>query len=371
MGAGGSVDSSMMDDMQRALDASDVDTPRGESAKAEVKRLRQLLMERGQQTSALLARARFDELDVDKSGFLENKELEKVVQWVMESFGTKLGTDPEVVKAKMMQRLDANKDGKLDPNEFQVLFLAVVQRMGLMQRAEAKFKEFDTDNSGFLENKEIDAVIDWTLQAFPEGEDYSSYKDKLMKEIDANGDGKLDLGEFKILFEDMLARIELVKRAKVKFDELDTDKSGMLEAAELNQVCDWVLTAYVEKSEAERAEFKTTLMKKIDANGDGKLSLPEFAVLWDEMLVRMDLIKRASVAFKKLDVDNSGFLEKEELIPVVKKWAETCNQEIGLDASAHLDAMIASTDANSDGKIDLLEFVPIFQKCIQDAGIWN
>lgn len=357
--------------MQRALDASDVDTPRGVSAKAEVKRLRQLLMERGQQTSALLARARFDEIDVDKNGFLENKELEKVVQWVMESFGSKIGTDPEAVKSRMMQRLDANKDGKLDPNEFQVLFLAIVQRMGLMQRAEAKFKEFDTDNSGFLENKEIDAVIEWTLHAFPEGEDYSSYKNKLMKEIDANGDGKLDLGEFKQLFEDMLARIELVKRAKVKFDELDTDRSGMLESAELDKVCDWVLTAYVEKSEAERAEFKVTLMKKIDANGDGKLSLPEFAVLWDEMLLRMDLIKRASIAFKKLDVDNSGFLEKEELIPVVKNWAETCNAEIGLDASAHLDAMIAATDANSDGKIDLLEFVPIFQKCIQDAGIWN
>jgi calmodulin len=328
-------------------------------------------MERGQQTSALLARARFDELDADKNGFLENKEIEKVVQWVMESYGNKIGSDPEVVKSKMMQRLDANKDGKLDPEEFQILFMSVVQRLGLMQRAEAKFKEFDTDNSVFLENKEIDAFIDWTLQAFPEGEDYSSYKEKLMKEIDANGDGKLDLGEFKILFEDMLARIELVKRAKVKFDELDTDKSGMLEAAELDIVCDWVLTAYVEKSEAERAEFKTTLMKKIDANGDGKLSLPEFAVLWDEMLVRMDLIKRASVAFKKLDVDNSGFLEKEELIPVVKKWAETCNQEIGLDASAQLDAMISATDANSDGKIDLMEFIPIFQKCIQDAGIWN
>ena len=75
------------------------------------------------------------------------------------------------------------------------------------------------------------------------------------------------------------------------------------------------------------------------------------------MLARMDLIKRASVAFKKLDVDNSGFLEKEELIPVVKKWAETCNQEIGLDASSHLDAMISATDANSDGKIDLMEFI--------------
>lgn len=243
--------------------------------------------------------------------------------------------------------------------------------MGLMQRAEGKFKEFDSDNSGFLENTEIDSVIEWTLHAFPEGEDYTAYKNKLMKEIDANGDGKLDLEEFKILFDDMLARIELVKRAKVKFDELDTDKSGMLEAAELDKVCDWVLTAYVEKTEAERAEFKTTLLKKIDVNNDSKLSLTEFAVLFDEMLLRMDLIKRASIAFKKLDNDNSGFLEKEELIPIVKKWAETCNAEIGLDASAHLDAMMASTDANSDGKIDLLEFLPIFQKCIQDAGIWN
>lgn len=57
----------------------------------------------------MLAKARFDELDVDKSGFLENKELEKVTAWVIESFGSKLGTDPEVVKSKMMQRLDANK----------------------------------------------------------------------------------------------------------------------------------------------------------------------------------------------------------------------------------------------------------------------
>jgi calmodulin len=225
--------------MQRALDASDVDTPRGESAKAEVKRLRQLLMERGQQTSALLARARFDEIDVDKSGYLENKELDKVTQWVMDSFGSKLGTDPETVRAKMMQRLDANKDGKLDPNEFEMLFLAIVQRMGMMQRAEAKFKEFDTDNSGFLENKEIDAVIDWTLQAFPEGEDYSSYKNKLMKEIDANGDGKLDLGEFKVLFEDMLARIELVS-------VLDNVQSIMhdLELSELDELIDEITCLY-------------------------------------------------------------------------------------------------------------------------------
>jgi hypothetical protein len=31
-------------------------------------------------------------------------------------------------------------------------------------RAKKRFAEFDTDKSGFLEAKEIDAVIDWTLQ---------------------------------------------------------------------------------------------------------------------------------------------------------------------------------------------------------------
>lgn len=288
----------------------------------------------------------------------------------METFGDKFGHNPENVMKKMMQRLDANRDGKLDPEEFEILFEKIIQRHSIMERATAKFKEFDTDNSGFLENKEIDAVISWTLQVFPEGENYVAYKDKLMKEIDANGDGKLDLKEFCVLFEDFLVRIELVQRSKQKFDELDVDKSGMLEKAEIDKVAEWVLQAYVEKSAEERASFKATLMKRIDVNQDGQLSRQEFAVVFDEIMLRMDLLKRAKVQFDKLDKDNSGYLEKNELGPILKVWAEACNVEISVDPSAALETMLNSLDANNDGKLELNEFVVLFEKVINEVGIW-
>ena len=85
----------------------------------------------------------------------------------------------------------------------------------------------------------------------------------------------------------------------------------------------------------------------------------------------MDLIKRAKIAFDKLDADKSGFLEKSELIPVVSAWATAVNQAIGVDPSKQLDELLASTDANSDGKIELLEFVVIFEQCIASSGVWN
>jgi hypothetical protein len=57
------------------LSCADVNTPRGETAKAEVKKLRLQMVERHHAIAAALASARFNELDTDKSGFLENDEV--------------------------------------------------------------------------------------------------------------------------------------------------------------------------------------------------------------------------------------------------------------------------------------------------------
>jgi Ca2+-binding EF-hand superfamily protein len=152
--------------------------------------------------------------------------------------------------------------------------------------------------------------------------------ERLMMQIDRNGDGKLDMKEFLILFEDMLVRTELMGRARTKFEELDADKSGMLEKAELDKVADWVLEAYTEKSIEERSSFKATLLKRIDVNGDGKLSLQEFSVCFDEILQRMDLIARAKKEFERLDSDHSGFLEKNELAIVLAEWGKSIIDEL-------------------------------------------
>lgn len=370
MGSGGSIESLTQQAIDLDISGKDIDTPRGVSAKDEVRRLRALLMETSNKTIQAIARARFDELDTDNSGFLENEELGKVTDWVMLHFGSKLGTDPVAVRSRIMARLDANGDGKLDPAEFLDLFNIIVQRMTMMERARVKFAEFDADKSGFLEAKEIDEVITWTLQAFPSDSNVDTYRERLMKQIDRNGDGKLDMKEFLILFEDMLVRTELMGRARTKFEELDADKSGMLEKAELDKVADWVLEAYTEKSIEERSSFKATLLKRIDVNGDGKLSLQEFSVCFDEILQRMDLIARAKKEFERLDSDHSGFLEKNELAIVLAEWGKSIIDELKIDTTADIDELLSKVDVNGDGKLSLLEFVPLFDACIAKSGVW-
>jgi len=318
----------------------------------------------------VLAREKFDELDVDKSNFLENAELIKVAEWVVSSFGDNVTTTLEDAKGRMLQRLDTNKDGKLDFSEFINLFTLMTARFALIERAKGKFIELDADSSGFLEGPEIDKCVSWALEAY-QGEDPATYKTALMNKVDANKDGKIDLMEFTMLFEDMLARLELITAAKKKFDELDVDKSGFLETPEISTLMTQVLSAYVEKSPEEREKFQVTLLDRIDQNKDGKLDLSEFTKLWEEMMARLDLIEHARKKFNTLDTDKSGFLEKPELTVVLMEWAATCKAATAIDVDAACTELIASVDVNGDGKLDLLEFVVIFETTMAKVGVWG
>ena len=111
-------------------------------------------------------------------------------------------------------------------------------------------------------------------------------------------------------------------------------------------------------------------MKRIDVNGDQKISLQEWAVLYDEVIARMDLISQAKRAFAKLDADNSGFLEKEELSKVMTLWSERCGKKVGIDPGAKLEELIAKVDTNGDGKLSLAEFVPLFEDLTITCGLW-
>jgi len=353
------------------LDLADIDTPRGESAKKEVRRLRAKIVENESQMLTLMASSKFREMDKDHSGFLDNDELKYVCEWVLESLG-KSGSvdDPEKFKARLMHRLDANKDGKLDLSEFSVLFGEMTKRFSLLERANKKFDEFDVDKSGFLENTELDNVIEWTMQAFT-GNDPSNYKEKLIERVDRNKDGKLDRGEFLKLFEEYLTRIDVVNRAIYKFKELDADNSGFLERKEIDEMVRQVLIVFSEKSELERDQFRTSLIRRVDVNNDQKISLQEFADLFNEVMQRLDLIENARIQFKKLDKDNSGTLERPELQDVLKVWCDSVEKSTGLACYASIDELLAKTDKNGDGKIDLLEFVTLFEQITQDLTIWG
>jgi Ca2+-binding EF-hand superfamily protein len=353
----------MKSDLNMALDAADVDTPRGISAKEEVRRLRALIMERSQQTMEMMARARFNELDVDNSGYLENAELLTVVEWVMSSFGDRLGTNPEEVRVKMMQRLDANQDGKLSIEEFESLFKEMVNRICMIERARIKFEEFDTNKNGTIESDEIRQVISWTLQAYPAAS-VDNYTERLIANIDLNKDGVLNLMEFTDLFEGMMIRMDMVNKAQSKFQELDIDKSGFIEKGELDALVNWVLESYVDRTPAQKSNFRQALLENIDVNKDGAIDIQEFTALFADMLERIDMVTHAKLKFKELDKNGNGFLDKNELAAVAVQWASHFHTTTGVDSSNAVTELLEQMDVNMDGKIDLQEFVRIFEEAL-------
>lgn len=315
-----------------------------------------------------LTQEKFLELDTDKSGFLETNELLAVVDFVLEKYGNQLGADAEHIKVNIIQRFDKNTDGKLDCEEFKVLFREMIDRNMLMRKAKDKFEEFDTNKCGVIESGKIRQVVDYCMSAYPM-ENVDSFTKDLIASIDINKGGQLSLGEFINLFEQMLVRLELVKKAKVKFLELDLDKSGFLEAAEIDNLLGWVLSLYVEKTPKEQAAFRKTLLARVDANGDGKLSEVEFTGMFKEIIDRAELIAHAKEKFTRLDTNKNGFLDRSELRSVVREWINSFSsdymgggEEGGSDAL--MEIFMERIDLNRDGQIDLLEFCETFDSVV-------
>ena len=191
-----------------------------------------------------------------------------------------------------------------------------------------------------------------------------------MNKVDSNHDGKLDLVEFSALFECVLAREEVLSSAEAKFKELNVGGTGALEAKEIDNLMEIVLKQYVEKTPDENKRFRMSLLAKVDKNHDSRIDLAEFTRLWQDIRERQDLIERAEKKFKELDKDNSGFLEKEELCEVLLEWSQKCKtMEVDVDAACR--ELITALDVDGDGKLNLMEFVTLFEHTMAKSGVYG
>lgn len=77
--------------------------------------------------------------------------------------------------------------------------------MALRSASFAKFRELDSDNSGFLDRDELKQVVDWVLEQFGSlgltNTDEDAIKANFINKVDTNTDGKLDEEEFAEMFE--------------------------------------------------------------------------------------------------------------------------------------------------------------------------
>ncbi len=88
----------------------------------------------------------------------------------------------------------------------------------------------------------------------------------------------------------------------------------------------------------------------------------------------MELVEQAKEQFRLLDADNSGFLEKNELEPIVHKWANANATSLKLQGPDVVDRILAQLDVDQDGKVSLLEFIDgfdtvMYEKKKEDAKV--
>jgi len=144
---------------------------------------------------------------------------------------------------------------------------------------------------------------------------------------------------------EQLAEPEL-KRARKKFEQMDKDGNGTLDAAEMRELALWVFSSFHPGGDALPADRQQKeaekLTKRLDADGDGKLSFEEFAA-W---------FKKTCLGIAKY---RKGLAQKKRAEAVAQKEKEQKqrDQKAQQAAAAKLDTLpLGSTPA---GKMVVLE----------------
>ncbi len=106
------------------------------------------------------------------------------------------------------------------------------------------------------------------------------------------------------------------------------------------------------------------LMRSVDKNGDGEVSIEEYLHALEKALLpsgviasrcwQVDANAELREAFYMYDMNNDGYITKEEFRTTMKSMGENLTEE-------EVDAMMSQADTNKDGKISMEEFVHLMQ----------
>lgn len=255
------------------------------------------------------ARSTFNELDVNKKGYLEREELGILSEKLLSLYhyhgdGTMINPkEKNQMIERILRMFDTNHEGNIDLYKFSHIFENLSDQMTMCARARDKFRELDVDGNGVLEAKELGLVIEWVLKAFEEVSTADHSKDKISQTVKAaiDSNAKLDFKQFISMFTDVTNRVESMRKAKARFEELDEDKSGYLESNEISLTVDWMLLFYsregVMLTYEEKEAMKKDIMALVDSDKDGKLNLSEFTVIFNQVENKKEEVRRRKSLF--------------------------------------------------------------------------
>jgi len=136
-----------------------------------------------------------------------------------------------------------------------------------------------------------------------------------------------------------------IKELRKMFMQMDTNKDGTVSFAELK--------TGLEQSGVKLPSNLLQLMKDCDLDGSGVLDYTEFlaATMGKKQFHQKDVVW---AAFKRFDVDGSGFIDRSELANVLN---EEVKEALHLqDETTNMDRIFAEVDKDHDNRIDFNEF---------------
>ena len=252
------------DEIYRPLDGCDIDTPRGESAKQEVRRLRGLMEQRvlGEEAEAEL-KEEFDKYDKDGSGEIDEHELGSLIKTI----GLRR-SKAEI--ANMVASVDDDGSGEICWSEFCKLLNVEPAGPKIVEDIEIgwdepygtiMYTEGDPDNDEeggrfFYKEGDIDDLIVQAAERLAEERKWLSAEQKATFQIafdrfDNDGSGTIDIQELGVLVKEL--------NLMCSVDELVAGSNLGLEEYTFRDFCKMLVHILKEHSDGDTSDILSTI----------------------------------------------------------------------------------------------------------------
>jgi len=296
----------------------------------------------------------FETFDKNGDGSIDADELREALKY--------LGLNASAAQTReVLERYDTSlRDGKLDLGEFARL----VQDLnsftgggGIEPKVKKAFETFDKNGDGSIDADELREALKYL------GLNASAAQTREVLERYDTGfrDGKLDLGEFARLVQDLNSFTggggaldggmgTADERVRVAFSRFDVDGNGRLDAVEIKQALA-TLGMVASSSEA------VAVLQKYDTDRSGGVELAEFAQLVNDLIAfqgggSKDIPHEVRKAFAHFDSDGNGRIDAFEL--------RTALHHLGVEASsAQALAVLKKYDVDRSRELDIDEFAKL------------
>ena len=100
------------------------------------------------------------------------------------------------------------------------------------------------------------------------------------------------------------------------------------------------------------------MIQEVDADGNHTIEFEEFCILMCKNMQQKDDQETLREAFKMLDKDGSGCIDKDELRDLLRNFS-AAGEELSPE---DIEAMIAESDVDGDGQVSFDEFAKVMMK---------